>query len=128
MRQPALLRAGGMALLLLAVGLLVGVIATRGEPPAPVVAAEVACPPTPGKLSINGSTALYPAINEIAQLYLKACPAQNIQVSASSPAFVSLCLDLLESKTAYSTKAKERKMEQRKMLLSLIKHHCGATS
>ena len=58
----------------------------------------------------------------------KVCASQNIQVSASSPAFVSLCLDLLESKTAYSTKAKERKMEQRKMLLSLIKHHCGATS
>ena len=46
-------------------------------------------------------------------------------MSASSPAFVNVCLDVLESKTAYTSKVKERRMEQRKMLLSLIKHHAA---
>ena len=55
----------------------------------------------------------------------KVCATQKIPVTASSPAFVSLCLDLLESKTAFTSKSKDRKLEQRKMLLSLIKHHCG---
>ena len=55
----------------------------------------------------------------------KVCATQKIAVRASNQAFVSVCLDVLESKTAYTSKAKERRMEQRKMLLSLIKHHCG---
>jgi ABC-type phosphate transport system substrate-binding protein len=71
---------GGTSLLV--AGVLVGLIAThQPTTPPPDPAAKVACPPAPGILSINGSTALYPAINEIAQLYLKACPEQNIQVS-----------------------------------------------
>ena len=55
----------------------------------------------------------------------KVCATQGIPVSASAPAFVNLCLDVLESKTVFGSKGKERRMEQRKMLLSLIKHHCG---
>ena len=52
------------------------------------------------------------------------CAAQQTPASASDPDFVSVCLDVLESKTAYTTKANERRLEQRKMLLSLIQHHC----
>ena len=55
----------------------------------------------------------------------RVCATQKIPVSVSSPAFVNLCLDVLESKTAYTSKIKERRMEQRKMLLSLIKHHAA---
>jgi len=55
----------------------------------------------------------------------KVCAIQNIAPKASEPMFVGVCLDVLESKTAFTVKAKERRLEQRKMLMSLIKHHCG---
>jgi gas vesicle protein GvpN len=50
---------------------------------------------------------------------------QGIQASARDPKFVGVCLDVLESKTAYTKQARERRAQQRKMLLSLIEHHCG---
>lgn len=53
------------------------------------------------------------------------CATQKMAPNAADPAFVAVCLDVLESKTAFTVKAKERRLEQRKMLLSLIKHHCG---
>ena len=53
------------------------------------------------------------------------CATQKIAPNAADPAFVAVCLDVLESKTAFTVKAKERRLEQRRMLLSLIKHHCG---
>lgn len=54
----------------------------------------------------------------------KVCATQELAPKASDPAFVAMCMDVLESKTAFTVKAKERRLEQRKMLLSLIKHHC----
>ncbi len=63
---------------------------------------------------------------------LRACIAiarvmamQGLQLSAQDPKFVRLCLDLLESKTAFTSQARERRAQQRKMLLSLIEHYCS---
>ena len=50
---------------------------------------------------------------------------QGLRPSAQDPRFVRICLDLLESKTAFTSQARERRPQQRKMLLSLIEHHCG---
>lgn len=62
---------------------------------------------------------------------LRACIAiakvtsiMGLRPSASDPRFVQICLDLLEAKTAFTSKAKERRVQQRKMLLSLIEHYC----
>lgn len=48
---------------------------------------------------------------------------QNLIPSSGDPRFVQICLDVLESKTAFSLKNRERRAEQRKMLLQLIEHH-----
>jgi len=55
----------------------------------------------------------------------KVSAMQGLQPSAQDPRFVRICLDLLESKTAFTSQARERRTQQRKMLLSLIEHHCG---
>lgn len=49
---------------------------------------------------------------------------EGLHPSAADPRFARICLDLLESKTAFTSKARERRAQQRKMLLSLIEHHC----
>jgi nitric oxide reductase NorQ protein len=48
---------------------------------------------------------------------------QGFTISSDDPRFVSLCLDVLESKTAFTSQAKERRIQQRKMLLNVIDHH-----
>jgi nitric oxide reductase NorQ protein len=53
---------------------------------------------------------------------------QALKPQAHEPRFVSICLDVLESKTAFTTQARERRIQQRKMLLSLIDHHCNRHS
>jgi gas vesicle protein GvpN len=50
---------------------------------------------------------------------------QGLQPSANDARFITICLDVLESKTAFTSRARERRAQQRKMLLSLIEHHCG---
>ncbi len=55
----------------------------------------------------------------------KVSAMQGLQPSAQDPRFVRICLDLLESKTAFTSQARDRRTQQRKMLLSLIEHHCG---
>ncbi len=57
----------------------------------------------------------------------KVCAMQEIYPSAGDPAFVTLCLDLLESKTTYTSQDAERRKRrstQRKTLLGLIERHC----
>lgn len=49
---------------------------------------------------------------------------QKLRPHAGDPRFVSICLDVLESKTEFTTRARERRTQQRKMLLGLIEHHC----
>lgn len=51
----------------------------------------------------------------------------GLKPSAGDPRFVQVCLDLLEPKTAFTSKARERRVQQRKMLLSLIEHYCTFT-
>ncbi len=55
----------------------------------------------------------------------KVTAMQGLRPSAQDAQFVCICLDVLESKTAFTSKARERRAQQRKMLLSLIEHHCG---
>jgi len=48
---------------------------------------------------------------------------EGLKTDAEDPRFVTLCLDVLESKTAFTSQARERRAQQRKMLLTLIEHH-----
>lgn len=48
---------------------------------------------------------------------------EHLQPSVNDPRFVGVCLDVLESKTAFTSQARERRTQQRKMLLNLIEHH-----
>ena len=50
---------------------------------------------------------------------------QKMRPSAQDSRFVGVCLDVLESKTAFTMQARDRRTQQRKMLLNLIEHHCG---
>jgi nitric oxide reductase NorQ protein len=50
---------------------------------------------------------------------------QDVNMSVHEPLFLNICLDVLESKTAFTTQARDRRVQQRKMLISLIEHHCG---
>ncbi len=52
--------------------------------------------------------------------------AQGFLPSAREPKFVSLCLDVLESKTAFTNQSRDRRAQQRRMLFNLIEHHCGS--
>jgi nitric oxide reductase NorQ protein len=48
---------------------------------------------------------------------------QDILPSSGDPRFVQICLDVLESKMSFSVKNRDRRRNQRKMLLQLIGHH-----
>jgi len=50
---------------------------------------------------------------------------EGIRPLASDPSFVGICLDVLESKTAFTSRTRERRAQQRKMLLSLVDHYCS---
>jgi len=50
---------------------------------------------------------------------------QGLEPLDRDPQFVNICLDVLESKTTFTGQARDRRVQQRKMLLSLIQHHCG---
>jgi nitric oxide reductase NorQ protein len=49
---------------------------------------------------------------------------QEMAPDFRDPRFMQICLDILESKTAFTTKARDRRLSQRKMVMSLIEHHC----
>jgi len=48
---------------------------------------------------------------------------QGLRPSANDQRFVQICLDVLESKTAFTSKNRDRRTAQRKMLLQMIEHH-----
>jgi nitric oxide reductase NorQ protein len=54
----------------------------------------------------------------------KVCAMQGLAPVYGEPRFVQICLDVLESKTVFTSKARDRRTQQRKMLLQLIEHHC----
>ena len=49
---------------------------------------------------------------------------QNIRVSCADPRFVQTCLDLLGARSSFKSRSKDEQIQQRKMLMSLIDHHC----
>jgi nitric oxide reductase NorQ protein len=51
---------------------------------------------------------------------------QKLRASAADPHFVQTCLDLLGARVAFSSRATDERIQQRKMLMSLINHHCPA--
>jgi gas vesicle protein GvpN len=51
---------------------------------------------------------------------------QNIHVSCADPRFVQTCLDLLGARSSLKSRSKDEQVQQRKMLMSLIDHHCPA--
>ena len=55
----------------------------------------------------------------------KVMAMQGLHPSARDSRFVGICLDVLESKTAFTSKAMERRAQQRKMLLHLIENYCS---
>ena len=52
--------------------------------------------------------------------------AQDLRPSSDDDHFVQICLDVLEGKSAPRTGATDQRASQRKLLLSMIEHHCGA--
>ncbi|NTW97945.1 MAG: gas vesicle protein GvpN [Oscillochloris sp.] len=48
---------------------------------------------------------------------------QGLRPSANDKRFIQICLDVLESKTAFTSKNRDRRTAQRKMLLQMIEHH-----
>lgn len=48
---------------------------------------------------------------------------QKLHQKLDDPRFVNLCLDVLGSKTAYTSQARDRRVQQRKMVLNLIEHY-----
>ncbi|GAB4164704.1 MAG: AAA family ATPase [Roseiflexaceae bacterium] len=51
---------------------------------------------------------------------------QSILASASDRRFVTICLDILESKRAIGVREQERRQQQRRLITSLIERHCGS--
>lgn len=50
---------------------------------------------------------------------------QGLEPSAQDPRFVTICLDVLGPKTAFTKQARERYSKQQQMLLHLVEHYCG---
>lgn len=55
----------------------------------------------------------------------KVAAFRGLRARADDARFVQTCIDLLESKGVFaSSRAEERRAQQRKMLLDLVQHHC----
>lgn len=50
---------------------------------------------------------------------------QKLRTSSADPRFVQICLDLLGARSAFGSRSTEERQQQRKMLMSLIDHHCS---
>jgi len=48
---------------------------------------------------------------------------QQLNQKLDDPRFVNLCLDVLGSKTSYTSQSREKRTQQRKMLMNLIEHY-----
>ena len=49
---------------------------------------------------------------------------QHLKTSSSDPRFVQTCLDLLGGRASFRSRSADERAQQRKMLMSLIQHHC----
>lgn len=54
----------------------------------------------------------------------KVMAREKIAPSIDDPYFVQICLDVLGSKSVFGGKADSKRLQQHKMLLSLVEHHC----
>jgi uncharacterized membrane protein YgcG len=52
---------------------------------------------------------------------------QNQRPSADNPFFMQVCMDVLGGKAAYVAPSDERYAKTRKLLMDLVRHHCGET-
>jgi hypothetical protein len=50
---------------------------------------------------------------------------QNQRPSADNPFFMQVCMDVLGGKAAYVAPSDERYAKTRKLLMDLVRHHCG---
>jgi gas vesicle protein GvpN len=55
----------------------------------------------------------------------KVTARQGIIPSARDPRFVNICLDVLDSKTAFNSTSRDRREQQRMLLRNLIERHCA---
>jgi len=53
---------------------------------------------------------------------------QNIRPSIHDPRFVAICIDILGAKSEFTLRGREQRTKRRKLLLSLIEHHCKLAS
>ncbi len=53
---------------------------------------------------------------------------EGFQPTVDDPHFVQLCLDILGSKSTFTGKMDNKRAQQRKMLLSLLEHHCPSVA
>ncbi|MGA3307532.1 MAG: gas vesicle protein GvpN [Xanthobacteraceae bacterium] len=51
---------------------------------------------------------------------------QDLQVSSADSRFVQTCLDLLGARSPFKSRSNDERVQQRKMLISLVQHHCPA--
>ena len=51
---------------------------------------------------------------------------EKLRPSIEDPYFVQVCIDVLGSKSAFVGKSANERVQQQKMLLSLVEHHCPA--
>ena len=54
--------------------------------------------------------------------------ALGLRTSTADPRFVQICIDLLAPKAAFSGRSADERLQHRKMIISLIEHHCPARS
>ncbi len=52
---------------------------------------------------------------------------QNQRPSADNPFFMQVCMDVLGGKAAYVAPSDERYAKTRKLLMDMVRHHCGET-
>ncbi|MDR3473946.1 MAG: gas vesicle protein GvpN [Devosia sp.] len=50
---------------------------------------------------------------------------QHLQTSSADPRFVQTCLDLLGGRAAFRSRSADERLQQRKMLIHLVQHHCS---
>ena len=52
--------------------------------------------------------------------------SQSLRPAADNPFFLQICMDVLGGKAAYIAPSDERYAKNRKLIMSLIEHHCGS--
>lgn len=51
---------------------------------------------------------------------------QHLRVSSADPRFVETCMDMLGARAGFKSRSKDEQVQNRKMLMSMVQHHCPA--